>query len=122
MPDPFGRDPGEAEKDYVLRPGENVKEKIRKNLFVKVQVDKNSCYVGEPIVATYKLYTRLSSESRFTKRPSLNGFSVYDMVDPSSEPVSVDKLNGKEYAVHIIRKTQLIPLQAGSIDMNPVEV
>ena len=122
MPDPFGREPGEVEKDYILRPGENVKEKIRKNLFVKVQVDKNTCYVGEPIVATYKLYSRLSSESRVTKRPSLNGFSVYDMVDPSSDPVSVERLNGKDFTVHIIRKTQLIPLQAGSIDLDPVEV
>jgi hypothetical protein len=122
MPDPFGREPGEVEKDYVLRPGENVKDKIRKNLFVKVQVDKNNCYVGEPIVATYKLYSRLSSESRVTKRPSLNGFSVYDMVDPSSDPVSVERLNGKDFTVHIIRKTQLIPLQAGSIDLDPVEV
>jgi len=122
MPDPFGREPGEVEKDYVLHPGENVKEKIRKNLFVKVQVDKNSCYVGEPIVATYKLYSRLSSESRVTRRPSLNGFSVYDMVDPTSDPVSVERLNGKDFTVHIIRKTQLIPLQAGSIDLDPVEV
>ncbi|HEY4334887.1 MAG TPA: BatD family protein, partial [Puia sp.] len=122
MPDPFGREPGEVEKDYVLRPGENVKEKIRKNIFVKVQVDKNTCYVGEPIVATYKLYSRLSSESRVTKRPSLNGFSVYDMVDPSSDPVSVEHLNGKDFTVHIIRKTQLIPLQSGSIDLDPVEV
>ncbi|HLZ88644.1 MAG TPA: BatD family protein [Puia sp.] len=121
-PDPFGREPNEVERDYVLKPGENVKEKIRKNLFVRVQVDKNTCYVGEPIVATYKLYSRLSSESRVTKRPSLNGFSVYDMVDPSSDPVSVEKLNGKDYTVHIIRKTQLIPLQSGSIDLDPVEV
>ncbi|HXB05478.1 MAG TPA: BatD family protein [Puia sp.] len=122
LPDPFGRAPGEVERDYVLKPGENIKEKIRKNLFVKIQVDKNTCYVGEPIVATYKLYSRLSSESRVTKRPSLNGFSVYDMVDPASDPVSVEKLNGKDFTVHIIRKTQLIPLQAGSIDLDPVEV
>ncbi len=121
-PDPFGPEPGEVDRDYVLKPGENVKDKIRKNLFVKVQVDRNTCYVGEPIVATYKLYSRLSSESRVTKRPSLNGFSVYDMVDPSSDAVSVEKLNGKSYTVHIIRKTQLIPLQAGNIDLDPVEV
>jgi len=124
---PFGADPyGSAEqdvqRDYILKPGENVNEKIRKNLFVKVQVDKNSCFVGEPIVCTYKLYSRLSSESRVTKRPSLNGFSVYDMVDPGSDPVSVEKLNGKAFTVHIIRKTQLIPLQAGNIDLDPVEV
>jgi hypothetical protein len=120
--DPFGREPGEVERDYVLRPGENVKEKIRKNLFVKIQVDKSSCYVGEPIVATYKLYSRLSSESRVTRRPSLNGFSVYDMVDPTQDAVSVERLNGKDFTVHIIRKTQLIPLQAGTIDLDPVEV
>jgi BatD DUF11 like domain len=122
-PDPFGPPAqDEVDRDYVLKPGENVKDKIRKNLFVKVQVDRNTCYVGEPIVATYKLYSRLSSESRVTKRPYLNGFSVYDMVDPGSDPVSVEKLNGKAYTVHIIRKTQLIPLQPGSIDLDPVEV
>ena len=121
--DPFGNsEPADVDREYILKPGENVKEKIRKNLFVRVQVDKNSCYVGEPIVATYKLYSRLSSESRVTKRPSLNGFSVYDMIDPNSDAVSVEKLNGKAFTVHIIRKTQLIPLQAGTIDLDPVEV
>ena len=122
-PDPFGPPGPEAvDRDDVLRPGENVNEKIRKDLFVKVQVDRNSCYVGEPIVATYKLYSRLNAESRVTKRPSLNGFSVYDMVDPSTDEVSVERLNGKAFTVHTIRKTQLIPLQAGDINLDPVEV
>jgi len=119
-PSSMGR-PTDVDRDIVLKPGENAKEKIRKNLFLKVQVDKTTCYVGEPIVATYKLYSRLSSESKVTKRPSLNGFSVYDMVDPNTDAPSVEKLNGKEYTVHVIRKTQLIPLQPGNIDLDPVE-
>ncbi len=122
-PDPFGpSEPGVADREDILKPGENVKEKINKNLFVKVQVDRNTCYVGEPIVAAYKLYSRVNAESRVTKRPSLNGFSVYDMIDPSMDAVSVEKVNGKPFTVHTIRKTQLIPLQAGSIDLDPVEV
>jgi hypothetical protein len=122
-PDPFSMgSPEEVDKDIVLKPGENIKDKINKNLFLKVQVDKTTCFVGEPIVATYKLYSRLASESRVTKRPSLNGFSVYDMVDPNSDAASVERLNGKAYTVHIIRKTQLIPLQPGTIDLDPVEV
>jgi len=112
----------DVDEDIVLKPGENAKDKIRKNLFLKLQVDKTTCYVGEPIVATYKLYSRLSSESRVTKRPSLNGFSVYDMVDPNTDAPSVERLNGKAYTVHTIRKTQLIPLQPGTIDLDPVEV
>jgi BatD DUF11 like domain len=121
-PDPPSRAPAEIDREYVLRPGEDIKEKIHKNIFVKVQVDKTTCYVGEPIVATYKLYSRLNSESRVTKHPSLNGFSVYDMVDPNTDVASVEKLNGKAFTVHVIRKTQLVPLQAGTIDLDPVEV
>jgi hypothetical protein len=122
-PDPSSQEPRDIDhRDYVLRPGEDIDEKIRKNLFLKVQVDKNNCYVGEPVVATYKLYSRVRAESRITKHPSLNGFSVYDMVDPGTEPASVEKLDGKSFIVRIIRKAQLIPLQPGTIDLDPVEV
>jgi len=117
--------PGEEldfDREYVLRPGENVNEKIRKNMFVKVQVSKTNCFVGEPIVATYKLYSRLQSESRVTKHPSLNGFSVHDMIDPTSDVSFIENVNGKPFTVHIIRKSQLIPLQAGTVDLDPVEV
>jgi hypothetical protein len=122
-PDPFGPPVPEAvDREDVLRSGENIQQKINKNLFVKVQVDRNTCYVGEPIVATYKLYSRLNADSRVTKNPYLNGFSVYDMIDPGTDAVSVEKVNGKAFTVHTIRKAQLIPLQSGSIDLEPVEV
>jgi len=117
--------PGEqaqVDREYFLKPGEDATEKVKKNLFVKVDVSKTNCYVGEPIVATYKLYSRLQSESRVTKHPSLNGFSVYDMVDPNNDASSVEKVNGKPFTVHIIRKAQLIPLQSGIIDLDPVEI
>lgn len=112
----------EADKEFVLYPNENVIEKIKKNLFVKVEVSKKSCFVNEPIVATYKLYSRLRSESRVVKRPSYNGFSLYDMVDPENDNPTVETINGKSYNVHIIRKSQLFPLQAGTFTLEPVEV
>lgn len=117
--------PGEqaqVDREYFLKPGENASEKIKKNLFVRVDVSKTICYVGEPIVATYKLYSRVQSESRVTKHPSLNGFSVYDMIDPNNDASSVERVNGKPFTVHIIRKAQLIPLQSGTIDLDPVEI
>ena len=48
-----------AYKDYVLKKGENVSDKINKNIFIKVEVNKHACYVGEPVIVSYKLYTRL---------------------------------------------------------------
>jgi hypothetical protein len=123
LPDP-GWPAAEPEVDVeeVLKPGENISEKIRKNFFIRVELNKKECYVGEPIVVTYKLYSRLHSDSRVTRHPSLNGFSVYDMIDPGDDHTSVEKVNGKNFRVHIIRKAQIIPLQAGDIPLDPVEI
>ena len=62
--------------EYYLRPGEDAAQKIRENLFVKVQVDRRSCYVGQPVQVTFKLYSRLQSRSDIIKNPWFYGFSV----------------------------------------------
>lgn len=127
-PPGYPRNPGigvlqeSPEEDFLLGQQENATEKIKKNMLVKLELDKTSAYIGEPIVATYKLYTRLRSESRVSKRPSMNGFSVYDMIDPENASPTVEKLNGKPFMVHIIRKTELFPLQDGSFTLDPVEI
>jgi hypothetical protein len=112
----------EVNEEYSLASDENLADKIRNNLMVIADVNKHSCYEGEPIVATYKLYSRLRSESRVIKRPSLNGFSVFDMIEQENNNPTVEQLNGKSYNVHIIRKTQLFPLQAGTFVLDPVEL
>jgi BatD DUF11 like domain len=104
--------------DYILKPGEKAEEKVQKNLFIKLDVNKTSCYVGEPIVASYKLYTRLRSESTITDAPSFNGFSVSDlMVNNNGD---VEKYNGRQYNVYTLRKVQLYPLQAGEVTLDPL--
>jgi BatD DUF11 like domain len=110
--------PKAAYEDYILRKGETVQDKVNKNMQLQLQTDKRSCYVGEPIIATYKLYTRLQSESNLSKNPSFNGFSVIDMMDGNSQsPYNTEKINGREYNTYLIRKAQLYPLQAGSIEL-----
>ncbi|MHC5879431.1 hypothetical protein ACYT69_10950, partial [Streptococcus pyogenes] len=65
--------------DYLLKPGEDAVEKIKKNIFIKMEADKSESYVGQPVVVSFKLYTRLRSETNITSAPSFNGFSVMDM-------------------------------------------
>ncbi len=108
--------------DYILNKNENVQEKIKKNIFVKIDVSKNSCYVGEPLIATYKLFTRLKSESNVTKTPSFNGFSVSELEMPDNYSLTTEKYNGREYNVYTLRKVQLYPLQTGALNLEPVEV
>lgn len=108
--------------EFILRKDETAKKKIQENVFVKLDVSKRSVFVGEPIVATYKLYTRLNSESRITRRPSLNGFSVVDMIDPESRDVYNETWHGKEYNVYVLRKAQLFPLQEGDFELESMDV
>ncbi len=108
--------------DFIIRKDENIAEKIRKNIFIKVDVSKQSCFVGEPVMVTYKLYTRLKSESSITKNPSFNGFSVIDLFPPGNTYYSDEKLNGRSYNVYTLRKSQLYPLQAGVVELESAEV
>ncbi len=122
MPPVYPEEEKRVDEEYVLRPGESVVDKIKDNLLVKADINKTTCYIGEPIIATFTLSSRLNSESRVLKRPSLNGFSVYDMIEPEANSPSVQSIGGKYYNVHIIRKTQLFPLQQGTFIIDPVEL
>ena len=116
--DPFAEDRSSAEfEDYILHKGEDVSAKVAHNMQLRLQTDKTSCFVGEPVVASYKLYTRLKSESKLTKNPSFNGFSVIDLQQPDVSSYARESLNGREYNVYTIRKAQLYPLQAGPIEL-----
>ncbi|HET9824883.1 MAG TPA: BatD family protein [Chitinophagaceae bacterium] len=115
-----GKDEGES--PYFLRSGEDPLQKIKQNLFLKLAVDKRSCFVGEPLVATFKLYSRLQSRSNVVKNPGFYGFSVYDMVDVNDQMLSEERLDGHWFQVHTIRRVQLYPLQTGAFTVDAMEL
>ncbi len=107
---------------YLLLPGEDPYEKIRQNLFVKVLVDRQACYPGQPVVATFKLYSRLESGSEIVKNPGFYGFTVFDMVNLRDKLMTTEKVNGKLFDVHTIRQVQLYPLQPGEYIIDAMEI
>lgn len=112
----------DMESATELQPGEDVTEEIHRNFFLRTEVNKTNCYVGEPVMAVYKAYSRLSTTAQVVKRPSLNGFSVIEMVDGYDNKQEIEVYKGNAYYVNIIRKVQLIPLQEGSFTLDPAEV
>lgn len=112
----------ENASEYFLQPGEDPYEKMGKNLFMKVQVDKTSCYVGQPVLATFKLYSRLESKSDIVKNPGFYGFTVQDVVNLNDHISATETVSGKPFDVHTIRIVQLYPLQAGLFTIDPMEV
>ncbi|TDW99983.1 BatD family protein [Dinghuibacter silviterrae] len=120
--DPLAPSGREMYGDQFLRKGEKAEDKIRKNMILRMTASKNSVYVGEPVVATCKLYSRLQSDSKVAERPSFSGFSVFEMVQPEQGTISREMLNGRPYNGYLIRKAQLYPLQSGSLTIEPVEL
>lgn len=117
-----GLTPGsaEAETTEALLPGEDPYKKIKDHIFVQVDVSSRQCVVGQPIVATYKIYSDLSSESDVIKNPAFYGFSVVDIID---KPVMTrETFRGKTYYLHTLRKVQLYPLQSGKFTVDAMEV
>jgi hypothetical protein len=109
-------------EENILHPGERIADKIRNNLFVKAEVTKTECFVGEPLVVTYKLYSRLDVKSSISRQPALNGFSKNELIKIISLKNSPELIQGKLFQVHVLRKTLLVPQVAGSLEIDPMEV
>lgn len=104
----------EVPATQYLKKGEKAIDKIKNNIVIRLEVNKHTCYVGEPILATYKLCTRLRSKSKVVKQPQFNGCTVVELTGEEQDQ-HIEKINGIQYNVFVIRKVQLMPLEAGKL-------
>lgn len=118
------RTKGESEgnSEYILKPGEDPYQKMKDNLYLRVSVDRNQCFIGQPVLATFKLYSRLESRSDIVKNPGFYGFTVHDILNLNDKHSVTEVINGKAFDVHTVRMVQLYPLQAGDFVIDPMEV
>ncbi len=94
---------------------------VYKDLFIKVNVDKQNVHVGEQVTASYKLYARLPMQVGISKLPSLNGFWTQDFDLPKQARPTEEIVNGKKYQVFLLKKSALFPQQAGKLVLDPAE-
>jgi hypothetical protein len=80
LPDLFEDVPAYEPEDHLtMRPGESVENKIRQMVFIRAEPNKTTCYAGEPILVTYKLYTALRPDLQVSKQPSFTGCSIIEL-------------------------------------------
>jgi BatD DUF11 like domain len=96
-------------------------DEIKKDLFIKVTVDKNKVRQGEQITASYKLYSRIPMQANISKLPSLNGFWTQDFEIPRQAKPTEEVYNGKKYQVFLLKKSALFPQQTGTLELDPAE-
>lgn len=96
-----------------------------KDLFIRVIPSKKSVYVGEQVVLTYKLYTKVPVSSlSVEKMPSYAGFWTKDITDNNRGTLrqSSEYINGIEYTTAEIQKIVVVPQRSGKLDLDPMVI
>ena len=93
------------------------------NLFVKVEVSRRSLYMGESLMATIKVYTKVDLVNLGrTKFPDFNGFLAEEVPTPQRIELVREAVDGQIYNVGTIRKVLLYPQHTGEITIEPFEL
>ena len=94
---------------------------LSNNLFIKVKVSKRNIVVGEQILISYKLFTRIDLHStELSELPSLNGFWAKDL--EASSRFKRDIVDGIAYNVATIKKSVLTAQKSGKLILDPLTI
>lgn len=93
------------------------------NLFVRVELSRHSLYLGESLMATLKVYSKvdLTNFGRI-KFPAFGGFLSEEIPTPQRIELTRETYNGQIYSVGVIRKMLLFPQHTGEITIEPFEL
>ena len=95
---------------------------LGEDLYMKLYVDKKNPYVGEQVVATYKLYLNAQVVNYAHNRPVFNGFYAQDIeIDPNTE-IKNELINGKQFRVATMKRVVLTPQKSGELTIPPLEM
>jgi hypothetical protein len=92
-------------------------------LFINLAVDHRDVVIGEPIVATVKLYSRVNLAGiNEIKYPPFNSFLRSDIETPPLTALRQENVNGTIYGTGIVQQFLLYPQVTGEITIDPVEI
>jgi len=93
------------------------------DLFLRALMSKGTVFQYEPVVVTYKIYTRVQVSSfNYSKLPSTTGFWVEDFPIEGQPRTSREVLDGKQYTVAIIKKMAIFPMKPGKKIVEPLAI
>ncbi|MBL8911204.1 MAG: protein BatD [Archangium sp.] len=129
-PNPFGLPPGfpgvPGFDDDAMSgiPDDLVPEVPRgdSDLFLRMTLDKNEAYVGEQVMLTIHLYSRIDlSTVDAVTMPKLDGFLSQDFKTPTQLMSEQRIISGVAYREYLLRQKAIFPLKSGSVVIEPAE-
>jgi hypothetical protein len=93
------------------------------DLFVNMLLNRRDVYVGEPVMATVKLFTKVDLQGiNEIKYPSFNNFLRTDIDTPPLTSLQEENVNGSIYGTGIVQKFLLYPQVPGEVIIDPVQI
>jgi hypothetical protein len=106
-----------------VRDGTNETSTSTSDIFVRLILSKREVYLGEPVAATVKLYTRTDiSGINEVKYPSFNGFLKEEIATPQLTSLTRENVDGVIYGTGVFQKFLLYPQKSGEIIIDPVQI
>jgi len=103
--------------------GNSSVEPSGRDVFVNLSLNRKEIYLGEHVVATVKIYTRVNlSGINEIKFPSFDGFLKSDIATPPLTSLKQENVNGTIYGTGVIQQFLLYPQITGEIDVDPVQI
>lgn len=96
----------------------------KNDVFIKASINNTHPYLGQQVVVTYKIYTRLPvSNLAIDKVASFKGLWSQDLLGNNTTLTQEhETIHGKQYVVAVIRKLALIPQQTGKLTIDPLQL
>lgn len=93
------------------------------DIFLTVSLSRTNVVVGEPVIATIKLYQRVNVAGfESASFPSFNGFWSQELEAPTNIEFTRETYDGQIYNSALLRKFILIPQQQGAVRIDPAEL
>ncbi|MRR18927.1 protein BatD [bacterium] len=90
---------------------------------LRLLLSTREVYVGQPITATLKLFTRINlSGINELKFPDFKGFLREDIETPPLRNLEIEVIDGVQYGTGILQRLVLYPQVSGDIRIDPVEM
>jgi len=120
-----------SEGTNVNRPGEQGREReddlqegvSSSDLYVRLLVNKTNVYLGEHIVASLKIYSRVNlSGIQEVKYPDFKSFLKEDLETAPLRALERENVNGSIYGTGILQRFLLYPQRTGTIAIDPANL
>ncbi|MDZ7378020.1 MAG: BatD family protein [candidate division KSB1 bacterium] len=105
------------------RPQMGTEGGLEENLFLRAIVDRRRVYQHQPVVVTFRIYTRVEvTNYAITKLPTTTGFWAEEVPLPQQPVQRHEVVDGRQFVVADLKKMMLFPTTAGKVTIDAMGI